>query len=427
MSASGAPRVHVLANGVTVICDPAPGFETLALSVVAGRGARWEDEARSGWSHLLEHMVFKGAGGRSAREIVEAIEADGGQLNAATGHERTSFQVRALRGGLSLAMEITADLIQRPALAADDLVREKQVVGQEIAEAADTPDDQVFELVQGAAFPGQALGRPILGSMDSLAPAEPASLEAWRAALYAPDRLVVSVSGAVDEDEVLRLAERHFGGAPRGPAAAESVAPARFEGGVAIERRRLEQAHLVFLLPAPGLRDPDHWTLRLFAEILGGGMSSRLFQEARERLGLAYAVDAYADVYADVGVLGVYAGCAAGDAGQLAEVAAKEILGLAAAVRPGELARAKAQLKASLFMGRESLAARAEQAAGQRLAFGRLLEPAELAGAIDAVTAESLARLGGRLLAPGRVAVSALGPKAAMGAPARFAAALAHG
>nr|MBA3812768.1 insulinase family protein [Caulobacteraceae bacterium] len=211
-----SPRLHTLANGVTVICDAAPGFETLALSVVAGRGARWEDAARSGWSHLLEHMVFKGAGDRSARDIVEAIESRGGQLNAATGHERTSFQVRALADGLPLALAVTADLVQRPTLDEGDLAREKRVVGQEIAEAADTPDDQVFELAQAAAFKDQPLGRPILGAAATLEGVTPAALAAWRARIYAPDRLVVSAAGAVEEDDLLALAEREFGGAGDG-------------------------------------------------------------------------------------------------------------------------------------------------------------------------------------------------------------------
>ena len=160
-----------------------PGLQTVALSVVAGRGARAEDAARSGWSHLLEHMVFKGAGGRSAREIVEVIEAEGGNINAATGYERTSFQVRALKGGLDLGSAVLADLVLRPHLDAGDLGREKQVVGQEIAEAADAPDDLVFELAQGAAFDGQSLGRPILGTPASIGEATPDTLAAWRAAL----------------------------------------------------------------------------------------------------------------------------------------------------------------------------------------------------------------------------------------------------
>lgn len=420
--AVSAPRVHRLTNGVTVVCDPAAGFETLALSVVAGRGARWEDASRSGWSHLLEHMVFKGAGARSARDIVESIEAEGGQINAATGQERTSFQVRALAGGLPLAMAVIADLVQRPTLGADDLVKEVQVVGQEIAEAADTPDDQVFELAQARAFAGQPLGRPILGSVETIATADPVTLEAWRSCLYAPDRLVVSAAGAVEEDEFLRQCERAF--APMTAADAPPPAAACFTGGLARERRTLEQAHLVFMLPAPGILDPDYWALRLYAEILGGGMSSRLFQEARERLGLAYAIDAWAEAWAEVGVLGVYAGCAGADAGQLAEVAANEIRSLASEVRANELARAKAQLKAGLFMGRESLAARAEQAAGQILAFGRLLLPAEMAAAIDGVSEPDIARVGARLLDPRLCTVSALGPRPAMDAPARFEAAL---
>jgi predicted Zn-dependent peptidase len=413
-----APRIHRLSNGLTLVCDPAPGYHTLALSVVAGRGARWEDEARCGWSHLLEHMVFKGAGPRSAREIVEAVEADGGQINAATGHERTSFQVRALAGGLPLALEVTADLVLHPTLDAEDLAREKNVVAQEIAEAADTPDDQVFELAQAAAFAGQPLGRPILGAPHTLAPADPAALEGWRERLYAPDRLVVSVAGDVDEDVLLRDAELLFGAA-RAP---DAFAPeaAVFTGGVAFERRRLEQAHLVFLLPGPALTDPDYWPFRILAEALGGGMSSRLFQEVRERLGLAYAIDAYAEAWWDTGVLGVYAGCSPGDAGRLAEAVAGEIKVMSAGVSGVALARAKAQLKASLFMSGESLSARAEQAAAQILVFGDLVAPAALAEAIDAVTTDAIADLVARMIGARRFAAAVLGPRAAADAAPRF-------
>ena len=176
--AEALPNIHTLKNGVRVVCDPIDGLETLALSVVAGRGARSEDEARSGWSHLLEHMVFKGAGERSARDIVEVIEAEGGQINAATGYERTSFEVRGLRGSLGLSMQVLSDLLFRPTLDPDEIEREKDVVAQEIAEAFDTPDDHVFEMAQTQAFAGQPLGRPILGSIASLKPADKASVEA---------------------------------------------------------------------------------------------------------------------------------------------------------------------------------------------------------------------------------------------------------
>ena len=416
-------RLHRLANGVRVICDPMPGLETLALSVVAGRGARYEDERRSGWSHLLEHMVFKGAGKRSARELVEAIENHGGHLNAATGYERTSFQTRALAGGLPLAMEITADMLLRPTLDPGDLAKEKQVVLQEIAEAADTPDDLVFELAQEKAFAGQSLGRPILGVARSLKPASVETLSDWRAALYAPDRLVVSAAGAVDEDELLRLAEDAFGHLPATPGAPDP-GPTTFVGGSAAKGRKLEQAHLVLLLPAVGAGHDDYFVLRLFAEALGGGMSSRLFQEARENRGLAYAIDAYADTYADVGMLGIYAGCAAGDADELARITAGEIGALATAVSEAELARSKAQLKGSLFMGREQPLTRAETAAGQTLLFDRLFTAADIADAIDAVSPADFARLGERMTGDRLTASAVLGSKGALGAPESFERAL---
>jgi predicted Zn-dependent peptidase len=417
------PRVHQLKNGVRVVCDPIPGLETLALTVAVGRGSLWESAEQSGWAHLLEHMVFKGAGERSARDIVEAIEAKGGHINAATGHERTSFQVRALRGGLPLGMAVLADLVQRPTLSPDDLEKEKPVIAQEIAEAADTPDDLVFELAQAQAFADQPLGRPILGTRKSVGAASIGRLADYRAALYAPDAIVVSAAGAVDEDELLALAEAEFSG----PAAAEPPpAPpaAHFTGGEALATKRLEQAHLVLLLPAPGLRDPDYFALRLFAEILGGGMSSRLFQEVRENRGLAYAVDAYADCYADAGVLGIYAGTSAEHAAAAARLAAEQISGLVERVDDAELARAKAQFKAATFMAAESTVARAEQAAGQLLTFGRLFSIAETAEAIDAVSSADLARVGARVLKQGASACAVLGPKRAAPAAAAFHGAL---
>ena len=408
-----------------MVCDPIAGLQTVALSVVAGRGARAEDEARSGWSHLLEHMVFKGAGGRTAREIVEVIEAQGGNINAATGYERTSFQVRALAGGLDLGSAVLADLVQRPTMDAADLAKEKHVVAQEIAEAADAPDDLVFELAQAAAFEGQPLGRPILGTPASIGTTTPQTLNAWRAALYGPATLVVSASGAVDEDDLLRLAERDFGPASgEGGAAPPDQPAASFTGGQRPVAKTLEQANLVLLLPAVGVRDDAYFALRLLAEILGGGMASRLFQEARENRGLAYAIDAYSETYADTGVLGVFAGCAAKNAAELARVAAGEIAGMLKPVGEAELNRAKAQLKGAMFMGREGALARAEQAAGQVLLFGRTLDPIDVAAEVDAVTPADLVKLTEQILAHRRCAMAVLGPKSALKAAPAFEASL---
>ncbi|HEX4179759.1 MAG TPA: pitrilysin family protein [Caulobacteraceae bacterium] len=253
--------------------------------------------------------------------------------------------------------------------------------------------------------------------------ADPRRLADYRAALYAPDAIVISAAGAVDEDDLLALAEAEFSGpAAAAPPPAPSIAS--FTGGEALTARGLEQAHLVLLLPAFGLRDPDYFALRLFSEILGGGMSSRLFQEVRENRGLAYAVDAYADCYADVGVLGVYAGTSAEHATAAARLAGEQVAALADRVEDAELARAKAQFKAATFMAAESTMARAEQAAGQLLTFGQLFSIAESAEAIDAVRAVDLARVGARILAGGASARAVLGPKRAMPAGAAFHAAL---
>ena len=272
-----------------------PGLRTLALTVTMRGGARWEGETRSGWSHLLEHLVFKGAGEMGARDIVERIEAEGGTINAATGYERTNFEVRALDGSLGLAMQVVSDLVFRPTLDPAEIEREKDVVAQEIAEAFDTPDDHVFEMAQTRAFSGQPLGRPILGSIASLKPVTRESIGDWRARLYSPDRMVVAVSGAVDEAELLALAERWFGQAVATPV--ETPELAVFTGGASTLSRRIEQANLVFQLPSVSATDPALPAMRLFTEILGGGMASRLFQSAREERGLAYAIDAYQEAY----------------------------------------------------------------------------------------------------------------------------------
>lgn len=417
-------RLHTLPNGVRVLVDPMPGLETIALSVMVEGGSRWEPDDRFGWSHLLEHMVFKGAGGRSARDLIETVEAAGAQINAATSHERTSFQFRALRGALDLGMSVTSDLLFRPTLAAADLEREKDVIAQEIAEAYDTPDDHVFELIQAKMYPDHPLGRPILGANESLAPATPETLGSWRRLLYAPQRMILSAAGAVDEDELLALAERWFGDEPAA-GAVDPPRPAEFVGGTAGEARRIEQANLVWSVPAVSTMDPDYFALRLFAEILGGGMASRLFQEAREARGLAYSIDAWGDTYDDTGVLQVFAGAAAGKAKGLSVLVAEELRKLAeAGPADAELARAKAQVQASLFMAEESPLASAEIAANRLFLYGRIPDAAEVRAEIDGVDLADMRRLGARLLDPRRSAAAMLGPKAALGAPEAFEKAL---
>jgi predicted Zn-dependent peptidase len=403
-----------------------PGLRTFSATVAVRGGARWEDEARSGWSHFLEHLVFKGAGDMSARDIVERIEAEGGTINASTGYERTHFDIRGLEGSLPLALQVLSDLLFRPTLDAAEVEREKDVVAQEIAEAFDTPDDHVFEMAQTCAFAGQPLGRPILGSVASLKPATRADMADWRARLYSPDRMVLAVSGAVDEVELLALAERWFGAEPA--VAVEQPAPARFTGGEAKLTRRIEQANLVFETPGLSATDPDLPALRLFSEILGGGMASRLFQTAREERGLAYAIDAWHEPHDDCGVLGVYAGSAADRSVELAELAAEQILDLATAgPRADELSRARAVLKAGLWMADESPASRAGRAAAQTLVHGAPQATESTVTALETATGDDLRRAAGRALSTGVAATAVLGPRSAGAAGAAFARRLAAG
>lgn len=397
-----------------------PGLRTLALTVAVRGGARWENESQSGWSHLLEHLVFKGAGDMGAKDIVERIEAEGGTINAATGYERTSFEVRALDGSLGLAMQVVSDLVFRPTLDPAEIEREKDVVAQEIAEAFDTPDDHVFEMAQTKAFAGQSMGRPILGSIESLKPVTRQSIGDWRARLYSPDRMVVAVSGAVDETELLQLAERWFGQAVARPA--DAPEPAVFTGGAATLSRKIEQANIVFQIPSISATDPDLTAMRLFTEILGGGMASRLFQSAREERGLAYAIDAYQESYEDIGVLGIFSGASADRAVELAELCADEIKTLATdGPTDAELSRAKAVARAGLWMSDESPASRAGRNAAQTLISGAPISTETSEARIEAATADDLRRVGARVLASGLSATSVLGPKAANGAGVAFA------
>ncbi|MBJ7447502.1 MAG: insulinase family protein [Brevundimonas sp.] len=396
-----------------------PGLRTLALTVAVRGGARWEDEARSGWSHCLEHLVFKGAGDMGARDIVERVEAEGGSINASTGYERTSFDIRALDGSLPLAMQVLSDLVFRPTLDSAEIEREKDVVAQEIAEAFDTPDDHVFEMAQTRAWAGQPLGRPILGSVESLKPLDRDSIGHWRAQLYSPDRMVVVVSGAVNETELLALAERWFGDQVATPAQVPDEP--HFIGGDAALTRRIEQANIVFQLPAPSARDATYTAARLMTEILGGGMASRLFQSAREQRGLAYAIDAYHEPYEDAGILGIYAGASADRAVELAQVCAAELKMLATEGPTAvELSRAKAVLNAGLWMSDESPASRAGRLAAQVLIFGQPIASQTMADRTLAQTVEDVRAAAAGTLSAGLAATAVLGPKAAAPAGRAF-------
>lgn len=409
-----------LPNGVRVALDPMPGLGTAAIGVWQRVGARWETAAQNGVAHLFEHMAFKGAGGRDARQFAEAIESVGGVMNAATGYERTAYYARTLGEHAPFALGMIADILLAPHWNADDLEKEKHIVAQERGEAFDVPDDRVFELHQAALYPDQALGRPILGEEETLKDVRVSTLETFRETHLSPERVVISVAGAFDRSALMDMVEARFGAlAAKAPQASAAAQP---RAGRGVEVRKLEQAHLVFSWPGPIAGADAQYPARLFSEIFGGGMSSRLFQEVRETRGLVYAVDSFTEALEDDGRLMVYAACAAANAAKVAEVVQEQLAQLAAhGPTANELARAKAISRAQMMMGAEAPSARAEARAGQIFLRDKLVSFESIRDRIEAVTPEEVQAVAANALEGPRCA-AVIGPKQGHGALAAFVA-----
>jgi predicted Zn-dependent peptidase len=378
------PDLLTLPNGVRIVIDPMPGLLSAAVGVYARAGAIDENREENGVAHLLEHMAFKGTGKRTARQIAEEIEAVGGYLNAGTGYTRTGYYARILSGDVARAMNILADILGDPLFDAAELAKEQEVVLQEIGEAADQPDDAVMELLQTLSYGDHALGRPILGTAESVTAQTPESLRAFMTRAYRAQDLVVIASGGVDRRAFERLAGDAFGGWPT----VASAAPrdrARYVGGRRHEERDIEQTHVALAFPGAAVTDADYFATRVFVEALGGGMSSRIFQSVREERGLAYSVYSFADAYEETGAVGVYVGTDAGNAIEAISLIRRDIEALAAAPASAEIERSKAMLKSTMLMALENPSSRMETAVGQLYAHGRLIAPEELAGLLDAV------------------------------------------
>lgn len=403
-----APRIGHTTTGLRVATWAMAGVETVAVGLHADTGARFEAAPLNGLAHLFEHMVFKGTARRSAREIAEVVEDVGGQLNAWTSRDMTVFHGRFLARDLPLGLDVIADLVTAPRFDGEDLAREKDVVLQELGEARDTPDDIVFDHLQEAAYPGQALGRSILGSEASIERITADDLRRWQADHYAPGRLTLVVAGKVDHDDVLRLAEAAF------PAAAATARPqpepVRFAAGQFHDPKRFEQAQLTAAWPSPGHHDAGHDAAALFTMAAGGGMSSRLFQEVREARGLAYSISAGVQPYADAGLMSVHAATARKDAARARDLIDRVLAETAATLDEAELARARAQGVAALMMTLESPQGLADYLARQLLVHGRFVPPAEVVLRLEAVTVDA-ARAAGRAMlahAPARAEIGSL-------------------
>jgi predicted Zn-dependent peptidase len=401
-------NVTRLPSGLTVITDSMAHLETAALGVWTGVGGRDEKADEHGMSHLLEHMAFKGTTTRSARDIAEEIEAVGGDLNAATSTETTAYYARVLKADVPLALDVLADILAHPSFDPEELEREKSVIEQEIGAAQDTPDDVVFEHLSELCYPDQPIGRSLLGTAQTLATFSRDHLNDYLSTHYHGPDMVVAAAGAVDHARVVEDVEQRFASFAAAPA--PKPAPATFgKGGSRVIHRDLEQAHLTLALEGLPQSDPALFSLQVFTNILGGGMSSRLFQEVREKRGLCYAIYTFHAAYSDTGFFGLYTGTDPADAPEMMEVIVDEIGNAVETLTEAEVARAKAQMKAGLLMALESCSARAEQMARHILAYGRLLTADELIARIDAVSVDTTRDAARGLLGRGRPAVAALG------------------
>lgn len=401
-------EISRISNGLTIITDPMANLESAALGVWVGTGSRNEQPAEMGISHMLEHMAFKGTLSRSARQIAEEIEAAGGHLNAYTSREQTAFHARILKGDVKLALDIIADILVHPAYDAGELERERQVVLQELGQARDTPDDIIFDHLQNVIYPHQPLGWPILGDETTVKSFTAKALHDYSARRYRGQAMTLVSSGAVSHAEIVRIAEEKFAGLRTG--APEESSAAHYAGGEIRIEQELEQVHVTYAFPGVAAGDPDYYVAQLHATVLGGGMSSRLFQEVREKRGLCYSIYAFTNNFQDGGFTGIYVGTGEDEAAEISAVIAGEMEALSEKVEASELARAKAQLKSGLLMGLERPGNRAEQIAGQFFTFGRVQTIPEILDQIEKVDAAALKRYAARVMA--NPSIAAMGPLA---------------
>ncbi len=400
-------EVTRLENGLTVASAHMPTVETVSLGAWIGVGTRYEPAKINGVAHLLEHMAFKGTERRSAYDIAEEIEAVGGHLNAYTSRENTAYYAKVLAGDAPLAVDIIADILQHPTFDEEELRRERAVVLQEIGQSFDTPDDIIFDRFQETAYPGQALGRPVLGTSDIVRGIDRETLKSYMARHYGAGTMVLAAAGKIEHARFLDLVTQAFDSLP--DVTNTEVAPAAYQGGDYREGRELEQVHVLFGFESVGYRDPDYYTASVFSTLFGGGMSSRLFQEVREKRGLVYSIYSFASPYHDGGLFGIYAGTGENEVEELIPVICDELSKASHEVGEAELARAQAQLKASILMSLESTGARCEHLAQQIMIYGRPLEVSEIVAKIEAVDVAAVRRFAARLAAS-RLTLASLGP-----------------
>lgn len=400
----------VLSNGMTVVTHAMPHLESAALGVWVRSGSRNETDQQHGISHLLEHMAFKGTKRRSARAIAEEIEAVGGDLNAATSVENTSYYARVLKEDVPLALDILSDILLNARFDDDELRREQHVILQEIGATLDNPEDLVFDAFQDAAFQGQSIGRTILGTAETVEGFSTADLRLFLRTQYQPSDMVVSAAGAIDHDKFVRQTEEAFGSLTSSETLVGAHERASYTGGQFIQSKDLMEAQLLMGFEGHSYRDDEFYGTQLLASVLGGGMASRLFQEVRESRGLCYSIYAFHWGFSDTGLFGVHAATGREDIPELVPVVLDELLRACDDISENEVKRSRAQVRSSLLMSLESPSSRAAQIARQMLVFGRVIDLNELVAKVDAITPSDLRDLGRSIFADTVPTLASIGP-----------------
>jgi predicted Zn-dependent peptidase len=401
---------HTLSNGLRIVTEQMPGLKSTSIGIWVLAGGRHERIEQNGIAHFLEHMAFKGTKSRTALQIAEQIEDVGGYINAYTSREMTAYYARVLEDDVALGLDIIADILLNPLFEDAEIEVERGVILQEIGQTLDTPDDIIFDWLQEEAYPDQPLGRSILGEAARVSTFAKGDLDRFVAEHYGPNQMILAAAGAVDHDAIVRQAEALFGHLPRVERAAGLLQPAKFIGGERRATKALEQVHFALALEGPTYRDPAIYTAQIYATALGGGMSSRLFQEIRENRGLCYTIFAQAGAYEDTGMTTIYAGTSAEQIAELAHLTIDEMKRAADDMSDAEVARARAQMKAGMLMGLESPSNRAERLARLLSIWDRIPGIEETIAHIDDVTTGDVKTFAAQMAGQVGTALALYGP-----------------
>jgi predicted Zn-dependent peptidase len=403
-------QTHHLKNGFRIVTENMPGLKSASVGIWVNAGGRHERIEQNGIAHFLEHMAFKGTSRRNSVQIAEAIEDVGGYINAYTSREMTAYYARVLAGDVALALDVVSDIVLNPIFDPAEIEVERGVILSEIGQALDTPDDIIFDWLQEVSYPDQPLGRSILGPEERVANFKKWDLSTFVSENYGANQMILAAAGAVDHDKIVLQCEEIFGdlvARKQSP-----VLPGYFQGGEIRQVKDLEQAHFALAFESPNYKNPDIYTAQVFATAFGGGMSSRLFQEIREKRGLCYSIFASVGAYCDTGTLTMYAGTSGDKVSELANITMDELKRAADDMGEAEVARARAQMKAGLLMGLESPSSRAERLARMVAIWDRIPSLDEIVAQIDGVTTETVRNFAGSMSSGAPAAMALYGPVA---------------